>query len=71
MSLIAFSIIIVDIFSPQNRIHLRKKAMKERTMVFVTINSIVTEYLGQSRIAAKRVEMMYKESKYYVTSFLA
>jgi hypothetical protein len=32
--------------------------------------SAYTEYLGQSRIAAKKVKMKYKEPKYSVTSIL-
>jgi hypothetical protein len=42
---------------------------KQQTLLPVLFNDPVSQ--GQSHIAAKKVEMMYKESKYSVTSILA
>jgi hypothetical protein len=42
---------------------------KQQTLLPVLFNDPVSQ--GQSRIAAKKVEMMYKEPKYSVTSILA
>jgi hypothetical protein len=42
---------------------------KQNTFLLVLFNASASQ--GQSRIAAKKVEMMYKEPKYSVTSILA
>jgi hypothetical protein len=42
---------------------------KKQPFLLVLFNASASQ--GQSRIAAKKVEMMYKEPKYSVTSILA
>jgi hypothetical protein len=42
---------------------------KQQTFLLVLFNASASQ--GQSHIAAKKVEMMYKDPKYSVTSILA